>query len=68
MVNETLRGTRKRGGFQAAVSATGDDGPASQFRFEFQTATPTVIASAAKQSILPPRGEMDCFAALAMTA
>src|SRR6267378_4133064 len=27
-----------------------------------------VIASAAKQSILPSRGEMDCFAALAMTA
>src|SRR6266704_5610807 len=27
----------------------------------------TVIASAAKQSILPLRGEMDCFAALAMT-
>ena len=26
-----------------------------------------VIASAAKQSILPLRGEMDCFAALAMT-
>src|SRR6267143_3328977 len=28
----------------------------------------TVIASEAKQSILPLRGEMDCFAALAMTA
>ena len=28
----------------------------------------TVIASAAKQSILPLRGEMDCFAALAMTS
>jgi len=27
-----------------------------------------VIASAAKQSILSLRGEMDCFAALAMTA
>src|SRR6266567_975445 len=27
-----------------------------------------VIASAAKQSILPLRGEMDCFASLAMTA
>jgi len=27
-----------------------------------------VIASAAKQSILPLRGKMDCFAALAMTA
>src|SRR6266850_6209199 len=27
----------------------------------------TVIASAAKQSILPLRGEMDCFASLAMT-
>jgi hypothetical protein len=27
-----------------------------------------VIASAAKQSILPSRGEMDCFAPLAMTA
>jgi len=26
-----------------------------------------VIASAAKQSILPLRGEMDCFAPLAMT-
>src|SRR6195256_2100297 len=28
----------------------------------------TVIASEAKQSILPLRGEMDCFAALAMTS
>ena len=28
----------------------------------------TVIASAAKQSILSLRGKMDCFAALAMTA
>jgi len=27
-----------------------------------------VIASEAKQSILPLRGEMDCFASLAMTA
>ena len=27
-----------------------------------------VIASAAKQSILPLRGKMDCFASLAMTA
>ena len=27
----------------------------------------TVIASAAKQSVLPLRGKMDCFAALAMT-
>jgi hypothetical protein len=26
-----------------------------------------VIASEAKQSILPLRGDMDCFAALAMT-
>jgi hypothetical protein len=28
----------------------------------------TVIASAAKQSILSLRGKMDCFASLAMTA
>jgi hypothetical protein len=31
-------------------------------------ATETVIASAAKQSILPREERMDCFAALAMTA
>ncbi|HMI17285.1 MAG TPA: hypothetical protein VK526_13165 [Bradyrhizobium sp.] len=37
-------------------------GFAKQFR------APAVIASAAKQSILSLRGEMDCFAALAMTA
>ncbi|HMH95718.1 MAG TPA: hypothetical protein VK577_03945, partial [Bradyrhizobium sp.] len=36
------------------------------FGFSFQRAQ-SVIASAAKQSILPLRGEMDCFAALAMT-
>src|SRR5882757_4825242 len=35
-------------------------------RFNFQIAH-SVIASEAKQSILSSRGEMDCFAALAMT-
>jgi hypothetical protein len=33
-----------------------------------QSIARVVIASEAKQSILPLRGEMDCFAALAMTA
>src|SRR5260370_770018 len=33
-----------------------------------QSRAPAVIASEAKQSILPLRGEMDCFASLAMTA
>jgi len=32
-----------------------------------QSIARVVIASEAKQSILPLRGEMDCFAALAMT-
>ena len=33
-----------------------------------QSRAPAVIASEAKQSILPLHGEMDCFAALAMTS
>src|SRR6266705_4925730 len=32
-----------------------------------QSIAPAVIASEAKQSILPRKGRMDCFAALAMT-
>jgi hypothetical protein len=36
-------------------------------RGEVVNARLAVIASAAKQSILPLRGKMDCFAALAMT-
>ena len=43
-----------------------DDGD----RFDFQTANPEAViarSEATKQSILPLRGEMDCFASLAMT-
>src|SRR5258708_7868802 len=39
-------------------------------RFNFQTANPEAViarSEATKQSILPLRGEMDCFASLAMT-
>jgi hypothetical protein len=38
-------------------------------RLDFQTAKVVIARSeATKQSILPLRGEMDCFASLAMTA
>jgi hypothetical protein len=54
-------------GSRSLRSLVRDDGD----RFDFQTATSeSVIArsEATKQSILPLRGEMDCFASLAMTS
>jgi hypothetical protein len=39
----------------------------TDFRFDLEMNS-NVIASAAKQSILSLHGDMDCFAALAMTA
>ena len=50
---------RPVGGYDASGASRRE---AANARLQFH-----VIASAAKQSILPLRGEMDCFAPLAMT-